>query len=180
MYQQNQVINKPTAAYVLSLIGGILGLIAAIYVTIVLGLLAYLTVADYYYGDFFDYTFTLIYIVLGAWMFITSILVIVFARKLNANPMQHTKYGALIMVFSIIGLGGIFGLIGGILALVYKPQFAGAAPQYAPQYAPPPQGAYAPPPQQQYQQQVAHNCPQCGTMVQPGVRFCPNCGRQQY
>jgi zinc-ribbon domain len=178
MSQQNQVVNKPTAAYWLSLIGGILGLLAAIYVTIVLGLLAYLTLAEYYY-DFFD-TFALMWIGLGVWMFISSILVIIFARKLNANPMQHTKYGILIIVFSIISGGGILGLIGGILALTYKPQFAGAAPQYAPQYAPPPQGAYAPPPQQEYQQQVAHNCPQCGTMVQPGVRFCPNCGRQQY
>jgi hypothetical protein len=107
-------------------------------------------------------------------MLITSILIIVFARKLNSNPLQHSKYGAIILVLSIIGVGGLLGLIGGILALVYKPQFAGAAPQYAP----PPPVAYAP--QQQYQQQIAHNCPQCGTLVQPGIRFCPNCGKQQY
>jgi hypothetical protein len=179
MSQQNQVVNKPTAAYLLSMIGGILGLLVAIYVTIVLGLLTYLSFSDYF--GFVDYSFALIWIIFGVWMFVTSILVIVFARKLNANPMQHSKYGVYIIILSIIGVGGILGLIGGILALTYKPQFAGAAPQYAPQYAPPPQGAYAPPPpQQQYQQQMAHNCPQCGTMVQPGVRFCPNCGRQQY
>jgi ABC-type transport system involved in multi-copper enzyme maturation permease subunit len=178
MYQQNQVVNKPTAAYWLSMIGGILGLIAAVIVTITLGLLGFLTFSDVEYGFESFYALGLLWVVFGVWMFITSILVIVFARKLNANPLQHTKYGILIIIFSIIGVGGLLGLIGGILALFYKPQFAGAAPHYTQQYSPPPP-SYAPP-QQQYQQQVAHNCPQCGTMVQPGVRFCPNCGRQQY
>lgn len=187
MYQQNQVVNKPTAAYILSLLGGIIGLLVGI-AFLAFGAFAFIALGEYsgYYG-FYDYDYLgafgfgwTILLGIGAWMLITSILIIVFARKLNAEPLLHSKYGAIILVLSIIGVGGILGLIGGILALVYKPQFAGAAPQYAPQYAPPPQGVYAPPPQQQYQQQIAHNCPQCGTMVQPGVRFCPNCGRQQY
>ena len=168
MSQQNQVLNKPTAAYWLSMIGGILGLLLAIIVTIGLGLLGFLTFSDAEYGFAGFYGLGLIWVVFGVWMFVTSILIIVFARRLNANPMQHSKYGVYIIILSIIGVGGLLGLIGGILALVYNPQFAGAAPQYAP------------PPQQQYQQQMAHNCPQCGNIVQPGLRFCPNCGRQQY
>jgi len=173
----NQVQNKPTAAYIVSLLGGIIGLIASIFVMVVWGILAWFTASaiDYGYGYGYDYTpdvsgFFLIWTALGVWMLITSILIIVFARKLNANPMQHSKYGVYIIVLSIIGVGGLLGLIGGILALVYKPIPVGqAAPQYAPQ-----QPYYGPPPQQ------ATNCPQCGTMVQPGVRFCPNCGKQQY
>lgn len=78
-------------------------------------------------------------------MLITSILIIVFAGKLKANPMEHTKWGALILIFSIIGLGGLFGFIGGILALIYKPILVGA-PQ---QYGPPQQAAYTQPPPQQ-------------------------------
>ena len=185
MYSQNQVQNKPTAAYILSLLGGIIGLLASL-ALLALGALALVTLGTYsdYYGDYgydfgygaFGWGWTM-YIGFGLWMLITSILIIVFARRLNANPLQHSKYGALILIFSIIGVGGLFGLIGGILALIYKPQIAGAAPQYGqPSYGPPPQQMnYAPPPQS-----TAHNCPQCGTMVQPGVRFCPNCGRQQY
>lgn len=179
----NQVQNKPTAAYIVSLIGGIIGLIVSIFVTLVLGVLAWFTAGayDYGYGYGYDYMpdlsgFFIVYIALGVWMLITSILVIVFARRLNANPMQHTKYGIYIIIFSIIGVGGLLGLIGGILALAYKPIPVGAAPQYGqqqPYYGPPPQQAY-PPPQQ------AQPCPQCGTMVQPGVKFCPNCGKQQY
>jgi hypothetical protein len=183
-YMSNQVQNKPTAAYIVSLIGGIIGLIASIFVTLVMGVLAWFTTAsiDYGYGYEYGYDFMpelsaliLVYIAFGIWMLITSILVIVFARRLNANPMQHTKYGLLIIIFSIIGVGGLLGLIGGILALVYKPIPVGAAPQYAPQQP------YYGPPQQAYQSpQQAHPCPQCGTMVQPGVRFCPNCGKPQY
>jgi hypothetical protein len=189
VYQQvQQVQNKPTAAYILSLLGGIFGLLAAI-AFIAFGALTY----SYYYNSsyYYSYSYDLFgwgyatLLGLGIWMLITSILTIVFAAKLKSNPMEHTKWGALILIFSIIGLGGLFGFIGGILALVYKPQLAGSAPQYAPQpqaYGPPPQATtYGPPPQQPaYQQPMAHNCPQCGTLVQPNVRFCPNCGKQQY
>jgi hypothetical protein len=178
---QNQVQNKPTAAYIISLLGGIIGLLASLFVMFVWGILAWLTVESYSYG-YYDFSgIFLVYTVFGLWMLITSVLIIRYARKLNANPMQASKYGKYIIVLSILGVGGLLGLIGGILALIYKPIPAGAAPQYAPQpsYAPPPQPvSYAPPPQ--YQQPMAHACPQCGNMVQPNVRFCPSCGRQQY
>lgn len=189
MYQ-NQVQNKPTAAYVISLIGGIIGLLVSL-AFVALGVLAFLALGAYtdYYGYYgYDYGWFgfgwTVMLGFGIWMLITSILVITFARRLNANPLEHTKYGVLIILFSIIGVGGLFGLIGGILALVFKPITGVAAPQYAPQpsYAPPSQPvAYGPPTQQPaYQQPTAHNCPQCGTLVQQNVRFCPNCGKQQY
>jgi hypothetical protein len=174
----NQVQNKPTAAYILSLLGGIIGLLASLFVMFVWGILAWLTASAYDYGYYGYYAsdfsgIFIAYTVFGIWMLITSILIIRYARKLNADPMQAGKYGKYIIVLSILGVGGLLGLVGGILALTYKPIPAGGAPQQY--YAPPPQQAYqAPPPQQ------AHPCPQCGTMVQPGVRFCPNCGRQQY
>jgi rubredoxin len=166
---QNQVQNKPTAAYVLSLLGGIFGLLASL-AFIALGVIAYMALSSYsyYYGYYstssifgFDYA---ILIGLGAWMLITSILIIVFASKLKANPIEHTKWGTLILVFSIIGLGGLLGIIGGILALVYKPVIAGAPQQ--------------PPPQQNWgQQPITRICPQCGRVVNENVKFCPNCGK---
>ena len=167
---QNQVQNKPTAAYVLSLIGGIFGLLISL-AFIALGVIAYMALSpSYYYSPYYGYSgiFGLDYAILiglGAWMLITSILIIVFASKLKANPMEHSKWGALIIVFSIIGLGGLFGIIGGILALVYKPVIAGAPQQ------PPPQ-AYGP------QQPITRICPQCGRVVNENVKFCPNCGKQ--
>jgi hypothetical protein len=176
---QGQVQNKPTAAYILSLLGGILGLLASL-AFIGLGALAYsaLSSFDNYYASFdiemFGWGWATL-IGFGAWMLITSILVIVFARKLNANPLEHTKWGALILIFSIIGVGGLLAFIGGILALVYKPILVGSQPQYTPQqqYGPPPQN-YAPPPQQP----ITRICPNCGKVLQENLRFCPNCGKQ--
>jgi hypothetical protein len=174
----NQVQNQPSAAYWLSIIGSIIGILASIGF-FALGATAYALVSQYegFYGYYdasaigWGFTF---YFALGAWCLISSILVFIFARKLKANPLAHGKYGLLILIFSIIGLGTILGFIGGILAITYKPIPVGAPQQYAPQ-----QPYYGPPPQQAvYQQPMATTCPQCGTQVQPGVRFCPNCGRQ--
>jgi hypothetical protein len=179
-----QIENKPTAAFVLSIIGSVIGIIVSL-ALFALGAIAYSTVSALgslygsYYSDYaagaLGWGFA-VYFAFGAWCLISSVLVMVFAIKLNANPIEHTKWGALILVFSIIGLGTLFGLIGGILALVYKPTPIGATPQYAPQqqyYGPPTQPvSYTPTPQMRV-------CPQCGTQMQSNVRFCPNCGKQQ-
>ena len=59
-----------------------------------------------------------------------GLIVIVSAIMLNSRPEQHMTWGALIAVFSILslfsGAGGFFvglilGLIGGILAITWKP-----------------------------------------------------------
>lgn len=171
--------NKPTAAYVLSLIGGILGLIVAIGFT-AWGAWLYVYYADmsyYYVPSALGVAWTVL-VGLGIWMLITAILVIVFAVQLNNHPMEHTKWGALILVFSIIGVGGLLALIGGILALVYKPIPAGQQPYgYAqPQYGAQPQPQYYG--QQAAPQQVTRICPNCGRVVQENQKFCPYCGKQ--
>lgn len=168
----NQVQNPPTTAYLLSVIGGVFGMI--------LGLL--MLILGAFVGVF---TFGLGLALIGGiglWSLISSILVITFAHRLKDDPAEHSKWGALILVFSIIGvmgfLGAIFAFIGGILAIVYDPKPAGQPSPYAapqqPYYGPPPQpAAYQPPPQTRV-------CPQCGAQLQASARFCPNCGRQQY
>jgi hypothetical protein len=180
-YQQVQ--NKPTAAYVLSLLGGIFGLLASL-AFLAFGVFAYMAYQTYL-SDIYSYGYDLglfglgyTYLLgLGVWMLITSILIIVFAGKLKANPMEHSKWGALILVFSIIGVGGLLAFIGGILALVYKPIPAAGQP-----YAPTPQQPYAPAPQYAPQQGIPQNitriCPQCGRVVNENVKFCPHCGKQ--
>lgn len=173
-YQQVQ--NKPSAAYVLSLLGGILGLLASL-AFVGYGIWAYMELNSYlgYYGyssyGMFGWGWTTL-LGFGAWMLITSILIIVFARKLNANPMEHSKWGALILVFSIIGVGGLLAFIGGILALVYKP-----IPVAGQQYGYPPQQQYAPPPQG-VPQNITRICPKCGRVVNESTKFCPHCGNQ--
>jgi hypothetical protein len=138
--QPVQVQEKPTAAYYLSLIGGIIGLIIGI---------------------------ILLLIIIGIWIIIASIIVIVGAQRLMQEPMEHTKWGTIILVFSILGGGTLLGLIGGILALVYKPIPVGTA-TFAQSYAP-----YGRP-----QQPITRICPQCGRVINENVKFCPHCGKQ--
>ena len=60
-----------------------------------------------------------------------GLIVIVVAAMLYINPSQHEIWGALIIVFSVIsiftcmgglGIGLILGIIGGILAILWKPR----------------------------------------------------------
>ena len=156
MYQ-NQVQNPPSAAYWLSMIGGVLALLG--------GLL--LIVAGAVAGIFtFGFGFAVIG-GLGVWITICSLAVIISASKLKSDPFEHSKWGAIILVFSLIGSWSLLNLIGGILALVYNPIPVGKQQQYG-----------QPSPQEAYTQPMTRVCPQCGKIVQANERFCPNCGKQ--
>lgn len=62
---------------------------------------------------------------------VSGILVIIGALMLNTRPAEHTTWGTIILIFSIIsllGMGGFFigailGIIGGALALSWRPAF---------------------------------------------------------
>lgn len=63
-----------------------------------------------------------------------GIIIIVSALMLNSRPSEHMTWGILILVFSVVsvfgsmmggfGVGVILGLIGGVLALTWKPPTA--------------------------------------------------------
>ncbi len=137
----NQPVNKPTSAYYLALIGGILGVIAGLILAL---------------------------IIIGIWILIVNIITIYFAQKLNEEPLEHSRYGTYIIVFSILSGLNILALIGGILAVTYTPIMQT-------QTTPPPQQytVYSQPPQQ-----TIRYCPQCGSAVNQYDQFCPHCGRQ--
>jgi len=53
-----------------------------------------------------------------------GIIVIVSALMLYRRPQRHRLYGILIMIFSVLSgeiIGVILGLVGGILAIIWKP-----------------------------------------------------------
>lgn len=69
--------------------------------------------------------------IIGIVGMVVGIIVIVFAILLYINPMQHELYGALIVIFSVIsiincmggmGMGLLLGIVGGILAILWKPE----------------------------------------------------------
>lgn len=141
-------LQKPTAAFVLSLIGGIFILLWG-------ALIAVIGASFGPIGRGVAY--------LGGIESLLGILVIGFGVLLYVMPQNHVAFGILVLVFSIaslIGLGGlligfILGLIGGILGIVHKP-----TPEF-------PTVVYVQP------QRV---CTKCGRAVNPEVKFCPFCG----
>ncbi len=142
-----QASNPPSAAYYLTLIGGILGIIV---------------------GAF------LLLIVIGVWLIIANVLLVVFAQSLMAHPEEHSKYGTLIIVFSILSGINILALIGGVLALTYQRAPAAPAQPYQ-TYAPP---TYAPPSTQPITYATTKYCTQCGNPVGGEAQYCPKCGKK--
>ncbi|MGP8124665.1 MAG: DUF6114 domain-containing protein [Nitrososphaerales archaeon] len=141
---------KPTTAFVLSLIGGIFVIIGGL-ATAAIG--AALT---FFIGGIGG--------IIGLIGVFWGILIVVFAVMLNSNPKNHTTYGALILIFSLLSwfgsFGGLFigfllGLIGGILAITWNPTVQ--TPTQAP---------------------ITRICPSCGNVLDKDAKFCPACGKQ--
>lgn len=104
---------KPTAAFVLSLIGGILWLLIGVAISAIGGALTW------FIGG--------IGAIFGFYWIITGLIITIGAFMMNNQPSSTHTWGIVILILSIISVN-IFGLIGGILALVWKPRATSAAP----------------------------------------------------
>ena len=156
----NQTVqNRPVAAFALSLVSGITGIIAAV-VLILIGAIAYSETISYYYSSS-SLSTAYLFGGWGAWMIVCSIISIVAGVKLNSDPMGHTKWGILVLVFSILMPVNPFGIIGGALGIAFKPITEVAPSTY--KYQP-----------------INRICPQCGHVIDESVRFCPHCGKQLF
>ncbi len=151
-------LQRPTAAMVLAIVGGVFIIAAAILEVIVGTQQAQLS-----FG-FLGGT----YILSGLLGIAVGILVLVFGVLVYVQPQHHVVYGVLILVFAVVSLvsffGGVFigfvlGLIGGILAIVHRP------------FPPQPMVPFVAPP-------IQRVCPKCGRVIDPTVKFCPHCGNQ--
>ncbi len=149
---------KPTTAYVLSLVGGVFVVIGGL-ATAAIGAAVTFMIGGI--GGF-----------IGILGIIWGVLIIVFASRLNSDPASHSASGALIIVFSLLswfgGLGGLvigflLALVGGIVAITWNPPTQTAMPFQAP--ARPIAGA--------------KYCSSCGTQMASSAAFCPNCGAKQ-
>ena len=127
---------KPTAAFVLSLIGGIFILLGALLWLIVGQFLAFLAI-DIGLGA----------TLMGVVGIVMALIIMIGGVMMYMKPEQHVVWGVIVLILSIVSIpfsfagaviGFILALVGGILGLVFKPQMPMAAP-YAPPMAPPPQ-----------------------------------------
>ncbi len=110
--------DKPTAAFVLSLIGGIFILLGG--VALAIG---------------FSFLLGGVGAIIGIIGAIMGLIVLLGGVMLYQKPQSHTMWGVIILVLSIIafpaawgfGIGSLLAFIGAILALVYKPSMAAGA-----------------------------------------------------
>jgi hypothetical protein len=155
----------PTAAFGLALAGGIIIVLAGLVVMLV-GALVTLFVAGV--GGIFG----LIGVIWG-------ILIIAFASLLRSRPEQHVGYGVAIVIFAILSWVGAFGgfvigfilaLIGGILAIVWKPGVVSVNVTMA-------SGSFQADGSAAQGSASTRFCPGCGAPVEMGAKFCRSCGR---
>ncbi len=133
---------KPTAGFVLGLIGGIFILLNALLIIAAAAILAGMSGIPGFPSGASD--IVTIYAAIGL---IFALLVLVGSVLLYMRPQQHVIWGVVVLLFSlfsiIIGggfiIGLILGLVGGILGIVFKPSAPMAAPYAPPPMAPPPQ-----------------------------------------
>jgi hypothetical protein len=152
--------DKPIAAFVLSLIGGIF---------ILLGGVAFAIGFSFVFGSA-GAVFGIIGVIMG-------IIVLLGAVMLYQKPQSHTMWGVIILILSIIafpaawgfGIGSLLAFIGAILALVYKPSMAPGA-------MPPPMMSSSMPMGSAPMGSIGMTCKNCGASIPAGATRCPSCG----
>lgn len=156
---------KPSTAFILSLVSGVLILLGAA-TTLLMGAFMGATRWGGMMGGGmmpwmggWNPAFGFVFSAIG---FLSGAIVLYSASMLNTKPQDHATWGTLILVFSLIsvaggwggfGIGLILGLIGGALAISWKPPTAPSLPS-------------------------ARFCTHCGRTTPLDAKFCPSCGKQ--
>jgi hypothetical protein len=128
-------VERPTAAFVLSLIGGIFILLGGGMMSMLgygfRGMMS--SYGRWGYGMMRPGSgmMGLAFGIMGILGLVFGVIVIISAIMLNSKPQEHTTWGTLIVIFSVLsivgsamggfGIGLILGLIGGVLAITWKP-----------------------------------------------------------
>ncbi len=138
---------EPTAAYVLSLIGGIFVLIGGVLILAIGGISAP-------FGGF-----GVLFLVMGFIGIILGVTIVVGAVEAYNNPEHRSNWGIVIIILSILSIilsaggliiGFILSLIGGILFVTWKPTI--------------------------YTYYGTRSCMNCGSYFPAGYTICPYCG----
>jgi uncharacterized protein DUF6114/zinc ribbon protein len=167
---------KPTAAFALSLIGGIFILLDGILLAVVGSAISFGGIAG-------ASTAGGIVTALGAIGLVFGLIIIIGGIMMYQKPQSHTMWGVIILVLSLISIvtgggfiiGLILGLIGGILALVFKPSMGPTMMPGQPMGSMPmgtmgSMGTGAP------MGQMGMTCKNCGASIPAGATRCPSCG----
>ena len=120
---------KPTTAFVLSLLAGIFILLNGLAIAFVSSFLFFLPVDTGIPSGALPFL-SGIFIGLMAVGIVFGLIVLIGSIMLYRNPSQKTAWGVIIIIFSIISIvigggfiiGLILGIVGGALALAWKPK----------------------------------------------------------
>ena len=134
------ITEKPTAAYLLSLIGGVFIILGGGMVSMMGAFWFGGMMGGYrgwggmmgYGGPGYGMMGWLGFGLFGILGIVFGVIVIISAVMLNSKPQEHSTWGMLIVVFSALsifggpmgglGVGLVLGLVGGILAVTWKPK----------------------------------------------------------
>ena len=129
---------KPTAAFILSLVAGVFILLGGGVMAMIgswMGNYGYGMMGRYAgWGGMMGTGYGMMgfgFGAMGVLGLIFGAIVIISALMLNSKPEQHSTWGSLIVLFSVLsifgsamggfGVGLVLGLIGGVLAITWKP-----------------------------------------------------------
>ncbi len=130
-------MEKPTAAFIISLIGGIFILLGAISLFLFYISISLVAPSEHMVpssGESMMWQIVPMYIYSATTgvliSMISGIVVIIGAIQLYSSPHRNQTWGTMIIVFAVISLfgtggfliGAILGIIGGILALIWRPE----------------------------------------------------------
>ena len=170
---------KPTAAFVLSLIGGIFILLDGILLAVVGSAIAIGGLAG-------SGTAGGIVSAIGAIGVIFGLIIIIGGVMMYQKPQSHTMWGVIVLILSLISIitgggfiiGLILGLIGGILALVFKPSLGPTAMPGQPMGSMPmgSMGSMGSMGTGAATGQMGMTCKNCGASIPAGAARCPSCG----
>ena len=163
--------DKPTAAMVLSLIGGLFVIFGGAALAFAGSLIGSFNVTGAGSASSTVLALGIVGVIMG-------IIMVVGGFMLYSKPTSAKMWGVIVLILSIISwvtaLGGFFigfllGLIGGILALTFKPTMAPGA-------MPPPMMSSSMPMGSAPMGSMGKNCKNCGASIPAGATRCPSCG----
>jgi hypothetical protein len=181
--------DKPVAAFVLSLLGGLCVLAGGLFQAFIGDLISTLGMANSAtnatgIGSTIG--------ILGIVGIVFGIVMILGGVMMFARPQTHKMWGAIVLILSIVSFatssfGGFFigfllGLIGAILGLTFKPSMA---PSMMPgqSMGPMPMGSMSMGTMGNVgssnpigQGAIGMTCRSCGSSIPAGANHCPNCG----
>jgi hypothetical protein len=163
--------DKPTAAMVLSLIGGIFVIFGGAALAFVGSLIGSLNVTGSGSASSTALALGIVGVIMG-------LIMVVGGFMMYSKPTSAKMWGVIVLILSIVSwvtaIGGFFigfllGLIGAILALTFKPTMAPGA-------MPPPMMSSSMPMGSAPMGSMGMTCKNCGASIPAGATRCPSCG----